>query len=55
MIRDGCANIFSSRRCANDERATKEQLDEMLKTWGVFIKLAVDINREILAEGSQLH
>jgi hypothetical protein len=37
------------------ERATKEQLDEMLKTWGVFIKLAVDIDREILAGGSQLH
>ncbi|MHC5676364.1 hypothetical protein [Nostoc sp.] len=27
----------------------------MLKTCGVFIKLAVDIKKEILAEGSQLH
>ncbi|MCC5623146.1 DUF5674 family protein [Nostoc sp. CHAB 5715] len=48
LIRDGCANVF-------DERATKEQLDKMLKAWGVFIKLAVDIDREILGGGSQLH
>ncbi len=37
------------------ERATKEQLDEMLKIWGVFIKIAVDIEREILAGGSERH
>jgi Protein of unknown function (DUF5674) len=37
------------------ERATREQLDEMLKQWGVFIKIAVDVEREILAGGSEKH
>jgi hypothetical protein len=37
------------------ERATKQQIDEMLKTWGVFIKLAVDVEREILAGGAVRH
>lgn len=36
-------------------RATKQQLDEMLETIGVYIKLAVDIRRGILAGGGALH
>jgi hypothetical protein len=37
------------------ESATKEQLDEMLQMWGVFIKIVVDIEREILAGGCERH
>lgn len=37
------------------ERATREQLEEMLKIWGVYIKIVVDIEREILAAGSEKH
>ena len=36
-------------------RATKQQLDEMLEVLGVYIKLAVDIQRGILAGGGALH
>lgn len=36
-------------------RATREQLEEMLKIWGVFIKIVVDVEREILAGGSEKH
>jgi hypothetical protein len=36
-------------------RATKKQIDEMLETLGVYIKLAVDIRRGILAGGGALH
>lgn len=36
-------------------RATKRQLDEMLEALGVYIKLAVDIQRGILAGGGALH
>ena len=35
--------------------ATKQQLAEMLEALGVYIKLAVDINRGILAGGGALH
>ena len=37
------------------ERATKEQLEEMLEILGSYIKLAVDIDRGILAGGGELH
>jgi hypothetical protein len=37
------------------DRATKEQLDEMLQTLGVYIKLAVDVERNILAGGGEFH
>lgn len=37
------------------ERATNQQLEEMLQVWGVFIKIVVDIEREILAGGSGKH
>lgn len=37
------------------DRATKEQLKEMLQTLGVYIKLAVDIDLGILAGGGELH
>lgn len=37
------------------ERATKEQLEEMLEILGSYIKLAVDIKRGILAGGGELH
>ncbi len=36
-------------------RATKEELDEMLQMWGAFIKIVVDIEREILAGGAERH
>lgn len=36
-------------------RATKQQLDEMLEALGVYVKLAVDIKRGILAGGGVLH
>ena len=36
-------------------RATKKQIDEMLETLGVYIKLAVDIRQGILAGGGALH
>jgi hypothetical protein len=35
--------------------ASLEQIEEMLQTLGVFIKLAVDVRREILAGGGALH
>ena len=36
-------------------RATKQQIDEMLDTLGSYIKLAVDIEREVLSGGGALH
>ena len=36
-------------------RATRQQLDEMLEALGVYVKLAVDIQRDILAGGGALH
>jgi hypothetical protein len=37
------------------ERATKDQIEEMLEILGSYIKLAVDIERGILAGGGELH
>ena len=37
------------------DRATKEQLEEMLQTLSSYIKLAVDIERNILAGGGEFH
>jgi hypothetical protein len=37
------------------DRTTKEQLDEMLQMLSTYIKLAVDIDRNILAGGGELH
>jgi hypothetical protein len=37
------------------DRATKEQIEEMLETLGSYIKLAVDIERGILAGGGEYH
>ena len=36
-------------------RATPEQVDQMLKTLGIYIKMAVDVEREVLAGGGELH
>ena len=36
-------------------RATLEQMQQMLKALGIYIKLAVDIERQILAGGGELH
>ncbi|MGA9995406.1 MAG: DUF5674 family protein [Pyrinomonadaceae bacterium] len=36
-------------------RATPQQLTEMLETLEVYVKLAVDVEREILAGGGALH
>jgi Protein of unknown function (DUF5674) len=35
--------------------ATPEEIHQMLKTWDVFIKIAVDIERKILAGGGVRH
>lgn len=37
------------------ERGTKAQVEQMLETLGDYIKLAVDIERKILAGGGELH
>ncbi|MBW4581462.1 MAG: hypothetical protein KME42_17980 [Tildeniella nuda ZEHNDER 1965/U140] len=37
------------------DRATPEQLDEMLDTLGLYIKLAVDVEQRILVGGGELH
>ena len=37
------------------EHATPQQMQEMLQDLGTYIKLAVDIERNILAGGSTLH
>ncbi|BAU09754.1 hypothetical protein Npun_AF174 [Leptolyngbya sp. NIES-3755] len=37
------------------QRATPQQIEEMLAGAGLYIKLAVDIKREILAGGGILH
>jgi hypothetical protein len=36
-------------------RATPEQMRQMLKVLGIYIKLAVDIQRGILSGGGELH
>jgi len=36
-------------------RATPEQMQQMLEDLGIYIKLAVDIQRGILAGGGELH
>jgi len=37
------------------DRATQEQIDEMMQTLATYIKLAVDIDRGILAGGGVYH
>jgi hypothetical protein len=39
----------------NREPARSEQIGEMLKTWEVFIKIAVDIERKVIAGGGVRH
>jgi len=36
-------------------RATKEQMENMLQTLHTYIKVAVDVQREILAGGGEFH
>lgn len=36
-------------------RATKQQVEEMCQTLGAYIKLAVDVQRAVLAGGGELH
>jgi len=36
-------------------RATRQQLDEMLESLGLYVKLAVDVRRDVLAGGGALH
>ena len=36
-------------------RATPQQMQQMLEALGIYIKLAVDIERSILAGGGELH
>lgn len=55
---DGCAVDGGQRlRVIHllHSRATKQQLDEMLEALGVYVKLAVDTRRGILAGGGVLH
>jgi hypothetical protein len=37
------------------ERATPEQMSEMLEALGIYIKLAVDIEQQVLAGGGEMH
>jgi len=37
------------------ERATPEQVAVMLQVYGTFIKLAVDVERAVMAGGGELH
>lgn len=37
------------------QKATRQQIDEMLQTLSTFIKLAVDIERGVLAGGGAMH
>jgi hypothetical protein len=37
------------------ERATPDQVAEMLKPLGTYIKLAIDVERELVAGGGDLH
>jgi Protein of unknown function (DUF5674) len=37
------------------DRATQEQLEEMLESLGIYIKIVVDIERGILAGGGEFH
>ncbi|MEM8638665.1 MAG: DUF5674 family protein [Cyanobacteria bacterium P01_G01_bin.54] len=41
--------------CLIERRATPEQMQQMLEALGIYIKLAVDVQREILAGGGELH
>ncbi|MEM6500931.1 MAG: DUF5674 family protein [Cyanobacteria bacterium P01_C01_bin.89] len=36
-------------------RATSEQITQMLEALGIYIKMAVDVEREVLAGGGELH
>ena len=38
-----------------DQPATPKQIEEMLKEYGHYIKLAVDVKKGILAGGGELH
>jgi len=37
------------------ERATSEQMTEMLADWGVLIKVVVDVRREVMTGGGEMH
>ena len=37
------------------ERATPEQMTEMLADWGVLIKVVVDVRREVMTGGGEMH
>ena len=41
--------------CIIRNRATPEQMRQMLEALGIYIKLAVDVERRILAGGGELH
>ena len=38
-----------------EDRATPEQMRQMLEALGIYIKLAVDVERGIVAGGGELH
>ena len=52
LLRDGSSRM---KIYLLHSRATKQQLDEMLETLSTYVKLAVDIQRSILAGGGMLH
>lgn len=35
--------------------ATQEQIEEMLETWEIVVKVAVDVRRGVLAGGGKMH
>ncbi|KAM3097398.1 DUF5674 family protein [Phormidesmis sp. 146-12] len=37
------------------DRATTQQLEEMLEVYGIYIKIAVDVDRGLLVGGGELH
>ena len=41
--------------CIIRDRATSQQMRQMLEVWGTYIKLAVDVERGIVAGGGELH
>ena len=57
-ILDSVQRICTQRRemvLILKERATPEQIAEMLQVFGTYIKLAVDVEREVVAGGGELH
>jgi hypothetical protein len=58
VILDSIQQISTERRemvLILKEQATPEQVAEMLQVFGTYIKLAVDVKRQVVAGGGELH